>query len=67
MNETGSNTVNRAFAPSEADLDAARRLVAAASGGAERHEGRMIEALHVAQALLEKPLMFNHHRGLWGY
>ena len=24
-------------------------------------------ALHVAQALLEKPMMFNHHRGLWGY
>ena len=24
-------------------------------------------ALHVAQALLEKPLMFNHQRGLWGY
>ena len=24
-------------------------------------------ALHVAQRLLEKPLMFNHHRGLWGY
>ena len=24
-------------------------------------------ALHVAQGLLEKPLMFNHHRGLWGY
>lgn len=24
-------------------------------------------ALHIAQALLEKPLMFNHHRGLWGY
>jgi DeoD family purine-nucleoside phosphorylase len=24
-------------------------------------------ALHVAQALLEKPAMFNHHRGLWGY
>jgi uridine phosphorylase len=23
--------------------------------------------LHVAQRLLEKPLMFNHHRGLWGY
>ena len=21
----------------------------------------------MAQALLEKPLMFNHHRGLWGY
>jgi DeoD family purine-nucleoside phosphorylase len=24
-------------------------------------------ALTVAQALLEGPLMFNHHRGLWGY
>jgi uridine phosphorylase len=24
-------------------------------------------ALHVAQALLEQPKMFNHHRGLWGY
>jgi citrate lyase subunit beta/citryl-CoA lyase len=42
--------VNRIFAPSEAELDSARRLIAAATGGAERHEGRMIEALHVAQA-----------------
>jgi DeoD family purine-nucleoside phosphorylase len=24
-------------------------------------------ALALAQALLHKPLMFNHHRGLWGY
>ena len=24
-------------------------------------------ALAVAQHLLEAPLMFNHHRGLWGY
>ena len=24
-------------------------------------------ALAVAQALLEQPKMFNHHRGLWGY
>jgi DeoD family purine-nucleoside phosphorylase len=24
-------------------------------------------ALHIAQALLERPLMCNHHRGLWGY
>ena len=24
-------------------------------------------ALALAQALLEKPRMFNHHRGLWGY
>ena len=43
-------TVNRVFAPTEAELEAAQRLVAAASGGAERHEGRMIETLHVEQA-----------------
>lgn len=43
-------TANRIFTPSEAELDAAARLVAAATGGAERHEGRMIEALHVADA-----------------
>src|SRR6266436_1306577 len=24
-------------------------------------------ALELAQALLVEPLMFNHHRGLWGY
>ena len=43
-------TVHRIFSPSAAELDEARRLIEAASGGAERHEGRMIEALHVAQA-----------------
>jgi (3S)-malyl-CoA thioesterase len=43
-------TVNRAFGPSEEELEAAQRLVAAAGGGAERHEGRMIETLHVEQA-----------------
>jgi citrate lyase subunit beta/citryl-CoA lyase len=43
-------TVNRIFGPSEAELDAARRLIEAATGGAERHEGRMIEAMHVDQA-----------------
>lgn len=43
-------TVNRAFAPSRDELDAAQRLIAAATGGAQRHEGRMIEALHVEQA-----------------
>jgi citrate lyase subunit beta/citryl-CoA lyase len=42
--------VNRVFAPSEDELDQAQRLVAAATGGAERHEGRMIETLHVQQA-----------------
>ncbi|HEX8640228.1 MAG TPA: CoA ester lyase [Allosphingosinicella sp.] len=44
------DTVNRAFGPSEDELEAAQRLVAAATGGAERHEGRMIEGLHVEQA-----------------
>lgn len=43
-------TANRAFSPSEEAVDAARRLVAAATGGAERFEGRMIEAMHVTQA-----------------
>ena len=42
--------VNLAFAPSEAELESAQRLIAAATGGAERHEGRMIEAMHVEQA-----------------
>jgi citrate lyase subunit beta/citryl-CoA lyase len=43
-------TVNRTFTPSGTELEAAERLIASATGGAERHEGRMIEALHVAQA-----------------
>jgi len=44
------DTVNRAFTPSEAELAAANELVASAGGGAERHAGGMIEAMHVAQA-----------------
>jgi citrate lyase subunit beta/citryl-CoA lyase len=49
-------TANRIFGPSEAEIDAATRLIAAATGGAERFEGRMIEAMHVEQArtLLER-------------
>jgi (3S)-malyl-CoA thioesterase len=43
-------TANRLFSPTAAELDAARRLVAAATGGAERHEGRMVEAMHVEAA-----------------
>ena len=43
-------TTNRLFGPTAEELDAARRLVAAATGGAERHEGRMIEAMHVESA-----------------
>jgi (3S)-malyl-CoA thioesterase len=41
---------NRIFGPSAEEVDAARRLVAAATGGAERFEGRMIEAMHVEEA-----------------
>lgn len=43
-------TVNRIFSPSAEELQEAKALVEAASGGAERHKGRMIEAMHVAQA-----------------
>jgi citrate lyase subunit beta/citryl-CoA lyase len=43
-------TANRVFGPSAAEIEAAQRLIAAATGGAERHEGQMIEALHVEQA-----------------
>ena len=47
---------NTAFAPSEHEISAAEALVAAATGGAQRHEGRMIEDMHVAaaRALLER-------------
>jgi (3S)-malyl-CoA thioesterase len=41
---------NRIFGPSEEEVAAARRLVAAATGGAERFEGEMIERMHVEQA-----------------
>lgn len=47
---------NRVFSPDEAALASARRLVEAATGGAERFEGEMIEAMHVeaAKSLLER-------------
>lgn len=41
---------HEAFAPTEQELARAERLVAAASGGAERFEGEMIEAMHVEAA-----------------
>ena len=41
---------NRIFGPSGEEVDAARRLIAAATGGAERYEGEMIERMHVEQA-----------------
>ena len=45
-----------AFAASEEEIDRAERLVAAATGGAERFEGSMIERMHVeaAKRLLER-------------
>jgi citrate lyase beta subunit len=41
---------HRAFAPNEAELDRARRLVEAFNGGAERFDNEMIERMHIAQA-----------------
>jgi len=41
---------NRAFLPSTVELEDARALVAAASGGAERFRDRMIETMHVEMA-----------------
>jgi len=41
---------NRGFGAGEAELADARALVAAATGGAERFAGRMIESMHVEQA-----------------
>lgn len=41
---------NTAFAPSAREIAEAEALVAAATGGAQRHEGRMIEDMHVAAA-----------------
>ncbi|NIJ07057.1 citrate lyase subunit beta/citryl-CoA lyase [Sphingomonas vulcanisoli] len=43
-------TCNRLFGPDTAELEDAQALIAAATGGAERFRGRMIEAMHVAQA-----------------
>ena len=39
-----------AFAPTEAELARARRLIDASTGGAERFEGEMIERMHIASA-----------------
>ena len=41
---------NRLFGPSEAEVEQARRLVDAFSGGAERFEDQMIERMHVEAA-----------------
>ncbi|QGP78976.1 HpcH/HpaI aldolase/citrate lyase family protein [Sphingobium sp. CAP-1] len=41
---------NQVYGPDAQAVADARRLIAAATGGAERFEGRMIEAMHVAEA-----------------
>jgi citrate lyase subunit beta/citryl-CoA lyase len=41
---------NRLFGPGDEEVEAAKRLLAAATGGAERFEGEMIERMHVEQA-----------------
>jgi citrate lyase subunit beta/citryl-CoA lyase len=41
---------NRLFGPNLAEVEAARRLLAVATGGAERFEGEMVERMHVEQA-----------------
>jgi citrate lyase subunit beta/citryl-CoA lyase len=39
-----------AFAPTDEEIERAERLVSAATGGAERFEGEMVEAMHVEAA-----------------
>ena len=41
---------NRTFSPDEAEIEDARALIAAASGGAVRFRDRMVEDMHVASA-----------------
>ncbi len=41
---------NRLFGPSAAEIEEAEAMIAAATGGAERFRGRMIEAMHVDAA-----------------
>lgn len=41
---------NAAFAPGEEELTEAEALIAAATGGAQRHKGKMIESMHVEEA-----------------
>jgi len=50
IHPTQVDPCNAAFAPSVREIAAAEALVAAATGGAQRHDGRMIEDMHVAAA-----------------
>lgn len=56
---------NAAFAPSPETLAAAQALLAAATSGAERHDGRMVEDMHVdaARALVAREALRARRRG----
>lgn len=41
---------NAAFGPSAAEIAEAEELIAASTGGAQRHKGKMIESMHVEEA-----------------
>lgn len=41
---------NAAFGPSAAEIVEAEALIAASTGGAQRHKGKMIESMHVEEA-----------------
>ena len=43
-------TTNRAFSPTEGIVQQAQALIDSYTGGAQRYDGRMIEAMHVAEA-----------------
>lgn len=55
---------NLAFAPDAARLAAAQALIAAATGGAERFDGSMVEDMHVADArrLIDREALRNRRR-----
>jgi (3S)-malyl-CoA thioesterase len=42
---------NRIWSPSAAEVEEAKALIAASSGGAERFRDRMIETMHVEMAM----------------
>jgi (3S)-malyl-CoA thioesterase len=50
---------NGAFSPREIIVEQARALIEAYTGGAQRYDGRMIEAMHVAEA---KAIVARHER-----
>ena len=50
IHPTQIEATNRIWSPSQTEIDEAKALIAAASGGAERFGDRMIEDMHVEMA-----------------